>query len=91
MMVEGLRRNEAVIAFPSVLTAFTSAIGAWPSQLRSMVLTLITSNHHVAWRMGEVEEYKTQPGGGKKDDYYKDERKAETLRQRQGGMSSLDQ
>jgi len=90
-MVEGIRRNEAVVAFPSALTAFTSAIGAWPSQLRSMVLTLITSDHHVKWRLGEVPEYKPQANGKKQDEFYAKERKAETIRQKKGGMSSLDQ
>jgi hypothetical protein len=81
-MTEGLRRNEPVIAYPSISTAVNSAVGAWPAPFRSMFLTLTTSSHHVEWRMGEVEAYKEKPGRGKADDYYAKERKAETIRQR---------
>ena len=80
---EGLARNVGVIAFPSVLTAFNSAVGAWPSGTREMFLSAVTIGHHERWRLGEVEEYKYDAKrGGKKDDYYVKERQAETERQR---------
>ena len=80
---EGLARNVGVIAFPSVLTAFTSAVGGWPAGTREMFLSAATIQHHEKWRLGEVDEYRyDEKRGGKKDDYYVKERQAETERQR---------
>ena len=80
---EGLARNVGVIAFPSVLTAWNGAVGGWPSGTREMFLSAATTSHHVKWRMGEVDDYRYDARrGGKKDDYYVKERKAETERQR---------
>ena len=80
---EGIARNVGVIAFPSVLTAFNSAVGGWPSGTREMFLSAATTAHHERWRLGEVDEYRYDgASGGKKDDYYVKERQAETERQR---------
>jgi len=80
-MQEGVKRNVGVIAFPSVMTAFNSAVGGWPAGVRDLFLASATTEHHKKWRLGEVEEYKKM-GGQKPDDYYKKEREAETDRQR---------
>jgi len=80
-MTEGISRNVGVIAFPSIMTAFNSALGAMPASIRTMFLTMMTSKHHQRWRTGEVEEYQDH-GSGKKDDFYKKERMAETELQR---------
>ena len=80
---EGLARNVGVISYPSVLSAWNSAVGAWPPGTREMFLSAATTDHHVKWRMGEVDEYRyDEKRGGKKDDYYVKERQAETERQR---------
>ena len=78
---EGLQRNVGVIAFPSVLTAWNSAVGGWPAGTREMFLAAVTTGHHEKWRLGEVDEYHNR-GGGKKDDHYTKERQVETERQR---------
>lgn len=78
---EGLARNVGVIAYPSVLTAWNSAVGGWPSGTRELFLDAATTSHHVKWRMGEVDEYRYDAArGGKKDDYYVKERQAEKAR-----------
>ena len=81
---EGLARNVGVIAFPSVMTAFNGAVGAFPAGTRELLLSAATSKHQEQWRLGEVDEYRySESRGGKKDDYYVKERQAETQRQRE--------
>ena len=80
---EGLARNVGQIAFPSMLTAWNSAMGGWPAGTRELVLSAFTTRHHEKWRLGEVDEYRYDgKRGGKKDDYYVKERQAETQRQK---------
>jgi short-subunit dehydrogenase len=90
IMQEGIRRNVAVIAFPSTITAVNSAIGAWPAGIRDMLQTSMTTQHHRQWRMGEVEKYRNKAGKGKQDDYYAKERSAETDKQREEKMAKRD-
>ena len=82
IIMEGLSRNVAVVAYPSVLTALISAVGAWPAGVRDVLMTSLTTQHHRQWRLGEVDEYRSTGGGGKQDDYYSKERSAETDKQR---------
>ena len=80
---EGIARNVGVIAFPSVLTAFNSALGGSPAGTREIALSATLSKHQEQWRLGEVDEYKYDPARrGKKDDYYVKERQAEKELQR---------
>jgi hypothetical protein len=91
-MLEGLRRNVGVIAFPSVMTAFNSAAGACPAQIRDVALNWMTTEHQRKWRLGEVKEYQDRGAGrGKEDDVYPKEREAVKNRQKEqvGGRKEL--
>ena len=84
IMQEGIARNVGCIAFPSVMTAVNSAVGAWPAAARDVLLTTLTTTHHRQWRMGEVEAYKDRGAGrGKQDDIYTKERSGEKDKQKQ--------
>ena len=64
---EGLARNVGVIAYPSVLTAFTSAVGGWPAGARELFLSAATTQHQQDWRLGRVDAYRyDEKRGGKK-------------------------